>query len=460
MGLMTRKDFLRRSAAAGFFISAARIYGQAVTAGEQKLRVLAVGTGGRGSGNLRSLEKTGKVIFTGLCDVSPVRLHETQETYTDIPGGDDYRVFLEKHADEFDAVCISTPDHTHAKIALDAMRLGKHVYVEKPLAHTFEECELLLAAARKHKVVTQMGNQGHPGAFRYAKLWDTGVWGDVLDVHSWTDRAGGKWWPQGMTELPPPEPTPAGFNWDAWLGPQAARPFSAAFAPFKWRGWKDYGCGAIGDMAVHNFDPAYWLLADGTLPQRVSCWVDRPSAVAYPAYSTIDFRFGPTAKCPAGFNFYWYESRILPKPPPGAHPSFQMPENGLMVAGTRATTVGGTHASTPSLVAASGQAFGAGTRALQKDCAALLKKKEGETPPWAYDHHAEWVDACRAGDPARCGSRFEYAVPLTQSLLFGCIAQFFPGETLRWDAETRTFDKPEATAMLRTPVREGWELRV
>jgi len=457
---MKRRDFLKGGAAAGFYLAATRVYGQDVKRDEQKLRVLAVGTGGRGRAVMKGLHDSGKVVFTGLCDVDPTRLAEAREAYEGAPAETDFRKLLAAHADSYDAVSISTPDHTHALVALAAMRLGKHVYVEKPLAHSFAECEMLLASARAHKVVTQMGNTGHPGVYRYEKLWEAGFWGDVLAVHAWTDRAGGHWWAQGMRAAPNAATPPAGYNWDAWLGPAAVRPFSPAYVPFSWRGWRDFGCGAIGDMAVHNMDPAYWLLAEGKLPVRVCSWADDRYDLAFPKYSTIDFRFGPTAKCPKGFNLYWYESSILPKPPPGAHPAYAFGTNGLMIEGSRATTVGASHAAAPMCVAATGHAFGPEAKALQKAGNELFKVAQGTRARWQYNHFTEWVEACYANDPARCGSRFEYAVPLTETLLFGCIAQAMPGTELIWDPAKRAFNDPAATAMLKATDRPGFELRV
>lgn len=454
MNQISRRSFMKKSAAAGFFISASSIYGQAVKAGDQKLRVLKVGTDGMGGADINSLLNTNEVIFTGLCDTDPNRLRNATNRFKGVPGTTDYRELLEKYAKNCDAVCISTPDHTHAIIALEAMRLGKHVYVQKPLAHTFEECEMLMAAEKKYKVVTQMGNQGHPGVYRYEKLWENKFWGDITEVHSWTDRANG-WWPQGMQELAKGDKKPDGYNWDCWLGPAAMRPFSWAYLPFKWRGWKDFGCGAIGDMAVHNLDPAYWVLKLG-LPLRLKAWVDRPSKVAYPLYSTIDMQFGPSERCPKGIKLYWYESKILPKAAPGAHMSYGVPDNGCMVVGSRATTVGGSHAGKPQAIAATGKPFGKEAKDLQHECNNLLKGNG----KWSYDHYRQWVDACKAGDQTATGSRFAYAARLTQTLLMGCVAQFFPGRTLTWDPKAKQFDLPEANAMLKNTGRPGFELRV
>ncbi len=453
----TRRDFLKKSAAAGFFISASSIYGQSVKAGEQKVRVYKIGTHGMGGADISSLAGTGKVIFTHLCDVDQRRLDETLKQYPNVPSSMDYREIFAKHAKEFDAVCISTTDHTHAVMALEAMRLGKHVYVQKPLANNFEECDMLLAAAKKYKVVTQMGNQGHPGVYRYEKLWENKVWGDIIEVHSWTDRP---IWAQGMKSLPPVHEVPKWLNWDCWLGPRAMRPYSNNYLPFSWRGWKDFGAGAIGDMAVHNFDAAYWLFADCQFPTHVKCWAPDKSDVAYPKLSTIDFRFGPTAKCPNGFKFYWYEGGLLPKPPPGSHPALSLPDNGLLINGTQGSTLGGSHTAAPRGIAVPGKVFGKPARDYQKLCKECFTSAKDSRPKWQYDHYGEWVDAVIENNPDKPGSKFEYAVPLTQTLILGCISQFFIGEELMWDAKKKEFNNPQATEMLKAMDREGFRLRV
>ena len=447
----TRRSFLTSSAMAGFFISASSIYGQAVKAGDDKLRILKVGSGGMGNADFNSLTGNGGII-TGVCDVNPRELEGKAKKFPGIPTFSDYRKMLSKiNPSSYDAVCVSTADHTHATIALAAMRLKKHVYVQKPLAHSYEECEMLIAAAKKYGVVTQMGNQGHPGVYRYERLLQNNFWGDILAVHSWTDRAKG-WWPQGMTGPAKEEKMPDGYNWDAWLGPAQMRPYSSAYTPFKWRGWCDFGCGAIGDMAVHNFDPAFWVL-QLDLPLSVKAWVDSPAKFGFPLISTIDFNFGPTPVCPNGVNVYWYESKLLPKPPAGAHQKLDVGGNGLIIEGSKATTLGGSHANKPRCIALPGKPFGPETKEMEKHGNDLLK----DPGKWQYNHYREWVDACKAGDTKKCGSRFEYAAKLTEALLFGCIAQHFPNETLYWDNAKQEFNKPEATAMLKGSKRKGFE---
>lgn len=452
---VSRRGFMAGSAMAGFFVSASHIYGQQHKAGTQKLRVLKVGSGGMGGADINSLKN--HVQFVGMCDVNPGTLEKNKKDFPGIPTFTDYRKMLTTlKPDTFDAVCVSTADHTHATIALAAMRLGKHVYVQKPLAHSYEECEMLMAAAKKYGVVTQMGNQGHPGVYRYERLLEKQFWGDVLEVHSWTDRAKG-WWPQGMRQPAKAEKAPDGYNWDCWLGPAKERPYSSAYTPFKWRGWSDFGCGAIGDMAVHNLDPAFYVLQLG-LPLKIKAWCDSPAVVGggMPDFSTIDFFFGPTPVCPKGVNVYWYESKILPKRPAGSHPQLDVGGNGCIIVGTKTAVMGGSHASKPKCIAVTGKPFGKETKDAERACNEILK----DPGKWQYDHYKEWVDACVAKDPSKCGSRFDYAAVLTEALLFGCIAQHFPGKELNWDEKKKEFDLPEATAMLKGFKRAGFEPRV
>ncbi|NIS12867.1 MAG: Gfo/Idh/MocA family oxidoreductase, partial [Thermoplasmata archaeon] len=220
------------------------------------LRFAQIGCGGKGSSDLANTVSSGGKLIA-MCDVDANRAKNHFERYKDVPKYSDFREMLEKHADEIDAVVVSTPDHVHAVAALAAMKRGKHVYVQKPLARTYGENMALLEATTKYKVVTQMGNQGHAG--NGLKLWkkmmDEGAFGDVLELHSWSNRPV---WPQGMTEYPKAEPPPEGLDWDSWVGPMEMRPYGKGYLPFNWRGWWDFGTGALGDMACHNMDPAFW----------------------------------------------------------------------------------------------------------------------------------------------------------------------------------------------------------
>ena len=221
----------------------------------EKLNVAAIGAGGKGRSDIKACENENVVA---LCDPDWERAAESFETFPNARKFKDYRVMLEKMP-EIDAVTISTPDHTHAPAAYMAMMMGKHVYVQKPLTQTVAEARLLTETARKMGVATQMGNQGHAGdgvRELYEMIW-SGIIGQVHEVHIWTSRPV---WPQGIAEPLPPEVIPITMDWNLWIGTAPMRPYNSAYAPFKWRGWLDFGAGALGDMACHIMDPAYWTL--------------------------------------------------------------------------------------------------------------------------------------------------------------------------------------------------------
>ena len=425
----------------------------------RRLKLAAVGCGGMGGAATESLIAAGCELVA-VCDINP-----------------DYRDMLKTMGDKFEVVQVGTPDHTHAYISVDCMLAGKHVYVQKPLARTVEECELMLKTQLKTGVVCQMGNQGHPGVWRYKALRDAGVWGDVKELYSWSDRPV---WPQGMKAYPKAEPLPAGYApnaWDCWCGPSADHGFSRAYHTFCWRGWWDYGCGAIGDMAVHNADPAFWTFELG-LPVTVKAdtYGEGPVTIAYPKKSRIEMTFAPNKWIPHPVKLTWFDGHLLP--PTDAVPGLAafaaengkhaearkaekakkegkpytapatvapvVPDNGLIVVGSKATTIGFSHASRPACIAGDTAAFNAAIPAGDKAS--------------GYNHYREFVEACQAGDPARCGSKLAYAAPLTEALLIGCVALRFPGEELHFDPKALKFtNKPEANEFLKAPKRGDWD---
>jgi hypothetical protein len=389
--------------------------------------------------------------LVAMCDVDPARGEKAMKEYADVPKFTDFRKMLDKMDKEIDGVCVSTPDHCHAAAAIDAIRRGKHVYVQKPLARTFEECQVLLDASRKFGVVTQMGNQGHAGSglLLWQKMMDEKAFGDVEQVHTWSNRPT---WPQGMTEAPAADEVPAGFDWDAWIGPQTMRPFSKKYLPFNWRGWWDFGCGAMGDMACHNMDPAFWIFKLG-LPTTIKAQVSAPAGVAYPEWSIIDYTFAPSALCPKGLKLTWYDGKKLPTLPEGTHPQLQAGGNGCLVIGSKMSAMGGSHAAPPVPISLTGQAFGTAVKDVETMWRGELKKLQG------VDHHAQWVNAAVAHDPKATGSKFEYAAPMTQAILLGCIALRFPNQELKWDNAKHEFSNfPEANAWLTAKRREGYDL--
>ncbi len=447
--LVSRRRFLASTAAgAAFAILPSRGWSQEGGG----LRFAQIGCGGKGTSDLgNTIGAGGRLV--AMCDVDSVRASKTCEKHPGVPVFTDYRKMLDKHGKDIDAIVVSTPDHTHAVAALDAIRRGKHVYVQKPLARTFEECRLLLESARKHRVVTQMGNQGHSGngLVLWKKMMEAGVFGDIVHVHTWSNRPT---WPQGMTAAPAEEPVPATLDWDSWIGPVAMRPYAKSYLPFNWRGWWDFGCGAMGDMACHNMDPAFWVLQLG-LPASVKAEASAPAGIAYPAWSVIEYTFPPSPACPKGVKLTWHDGKKLPPRPENAHPSLDVGANGCMIVGTKMTAMGGSHAAPPRPIALGGQAYGEAVKDAEGYWRDELKKIPGG------DHHRQWVEAAKAGDAAKPGSNFEYSVPMTQAILLGCIALRFPGRELAWDAAARRFTNlPEANEWLGFRARAGYDMSV
>jgi len=270
-------------------------------AGEQapgnRLNIACVGVGGRGYNAVQAMKGENLV---GFCDVDDERAAKTFGEFPGVPHFRDFRVMLDKLGNQIDAVTVSTPDHMHFPVAMAALALGKHVFVEKPLTHTVTESRQLAQAARDKRVATQMGNQGHAGeGTRLLKEWmDAGVLGDVREVHSWTDRP---IWPQGVklpdhSKLMPV--VPSTLDWDLWLGVAQARQYDPAYLPFTWRGFWDFGCGALGDMGCHVMDGAYWALGL-TTPTSVEPMSASQTDVAFPTASAIRYQFPARANMPA-----------------------------------------------------------------------------------------------------------------------------------------------------------------
>jgi predicted dehydrogenase len=448
---VSRRTFIATSAAAAASLSAAGRLGAAPEKGGP-LRFVQIGCGGQGASDLNNMVGSGAKLIA-MCDVDPGRAAGNFKKFADLPRYSDFREMLAKHADEIDAVVVSTPDHMHAVAALAAMKLGKHVYVQKPLARTYSENMTLLDATRKYKVVTQMGNQGHAGAGLklWKKMMDDKAFGDILELHSWSDRPV---WPQGMTEIPKEDAVPEGLDWDSWLGPMAARPYSKAYLPFVWRGWWDFGVGAIGDMACHNMDPAFWTCKLG-LPESITAECSAPAGIAYPSWSIVTFKFPATEICPKGIKMTWYDGKKRPAPPAGADPNLNVGGNGCIIVGSEMSAMGGSHAGAPRPIAI-GSTYD--QEAIGK-AEAQWREELGKLPNG--NHYSEWVEAASKGDVKAPGSNFEYAAPMSASLALAAIALRFPGKELLWDDKARKFtNHEEANKWIHIDPREGYDLSV
>ncbi len=317
---MTRRGFLG-SAAAGaamFTFIPARVLGaEGTPSANNKLNIAGVGVGGMGGGNIGAMAGSENIV--ALCDVDWDYAKGTFEKYPNAKKFKDYRKMLDEMGKDIDAVVIATPDHTHAIIAMECMRRGKHVYVQKPLTKTVYEARMLTEAARKYKVVTQMGNQGHSGdGIRNICewVWD-GAIGQVRDVHAWTNRPV---WPQGMDRPKEEMSVPETLDWDLWLGPAPHRPYHRAYHPWDWRAWVDFGTGALGDMACHIMDPIFWALklkypvsAQGSYASNVvEKWKKVGVNETYPLGSMIHLEYPEREGLPA-VKVHWYDGGLMPE---------------------------------------------------------------------------------------------------------------------------------------------------
>ncbi len=356
---------------------------------------------------------------------------------------------LDKEAKNIDAVSVGTPDHTHAVAAMAAVRAGKHVYCQKPLTHTLHECRELTKAARSAGVMTQMGNQGHAteGA-RLTNEWiQAGIIGEVREVHVWSDRAG-LLWKQGIgrpTDTPPVPPTLA---WDLWLGPIHERPYHPAYVPANWRGWWDFGTGALGDMGCHIIDHPVWALGLGapvTVEARStldgSVIDGQPNRETFPIASIITFEFAARGPQPP-VRMTWYEGGLMPPTPQEMPQGQRLDGNGVLYVGSKGKMHHGSHGGMPQLLPAS-----------LAEQAATVPKTMKRSP----GHYEEWLEACRGG--ARPVSNFDYAGPLTEIVLLGVLAMRAPGRRLEWDSvEQKVINAPELNEFVHTEYRPGWSL--
>ena len=427
MHQITRRSLLKISATAAFVPRASPTLALA----GKPLKIGFIGVGGRGAANLNAL---GGETVTALCDVDRVQLAAAAARYPSARTFSDYRQLLEMP--DLDAVVISTPDHHHAPATVRALRLGLHVYCEKPLTHTVAEARIVAKIASRKSLATQMGTQNHfhEGYLRLVELLRTRAIGEVTEVHVITDRPG-RWWPQGISRPGETLPIPESLHWDQWLGPAPYRPFHSAYVPFRWRGWWDFGCGAIGDMAIHLADPAFWGLE--LLGRRVVVSSSGPAVFAdsAPEWMTTKFEFAARGES-VPVTLHWYEGTTTP-PQEIAN---DLPMNGSLYIGTEGR-IAIAHDGFPKL--------------LPVEKFAGFKAPEPFLPT-SPGHHAEWVNACRMGTPT--GSPFSYAGPFTEIILLGNVA-YRAGITVEYDPVSgQILNHPEANRWLTKTYRDGWEV--
>lgn len=440
-----RRAFIRTSALAAGALTLPRFStAQSGPASSKKIGVAVVGAGGMGS---YAVEQAAQERFVAICDVDDQRAWPAYEKHPEVPRFKDFRVMLDKLHKQIDAVAISTPDHTHFAIAMAAMELGKHVFVQKPLAHNVWQVRTLRKAARRYGVITQMGNQGHTfEGMRRIKEWvAAGVIGDVTDVVTWTNRPNPPWFVPPASFPPATSRAPSDLDWDLWQGPVAAREYSRAYVPIQWRGWWDYGCGSLGDIGCHTFDAPFWALDLGA-PTKIQAFSDPPPGVGFISMkSVVTYQFPARGERPP-VTLTWYEKGFdVPKPKRWDPEKPLAEEGGMYMEGTKETLYhAGMRPESPMI----------SPDARFTEIKGELRKIE-KLPPVGDGPIEEWLRAIKGEGPMP-GSSFDYAAPLTEMVLLGALAQR-TGRTIEWDAEAmQVKGQPDLEPLIKEPAREGW----
>jgi predicted dehydrogenase len=448
----SRRAFLAATGASAFSFSVVPRHvlgGAGYVAPSDRVNVAGIGAGGMGGGDIATHARNGANIVA-LCDVDDVRGAGSFNAFPKAARYKDFRELIDKAAKNIDAVTVGTPDHIHAVASMAAIRAGKHVYCQKPLTHTLHECRELTRAAKAAGVMTQMGNQGHASeGSRLTNEWiQAGVIGEVREVHVWSDRAG-RLWKQGIGRPTDTPPVPSTLDWDLWLGPIVERPYHPAYAPVNWRGWRDFGTGALGDMGCHIIDHPVWALGLGA-PTTVeaSATLDgsfldgnKPNFETYPIASIITFEFPARGQQPP-VKMTWYEGGLMPPTPPEMPSGSKLQDNGVLYVGSRGKMHHGSHGGMPVVFPVA-----------LRDQATSVPRTMTRSP----GHYEEWLLACKGGP--RPVSNFDYAGPLTEIVLLGVLALRAPGKRLEWDsANLKVKNAPELNPFVHTEYRKGWTL--
>ena len=448
----SRRDFL--SASAGLALSFTIVQrhvlgGQGQTPPSERLNVAGIGCGGMGGGDIATVSKLG-ANMVALCDVDEARAAGTFNAHPKARRYKDFREMLDKEAKNIDAVTVGTPDHIHAVATMAAIRAGKHVYCQKPMTHTLHECREVTKAAKAAGVITSMGNQGHASeGSRLTNEWiQAGIIGDVREVHVWSDRAG-RLWKQGIGRPTETPPVPTTLDWNLWLGPIPERPYHPLYAPVGWRGWWDFGTGALGDMGCHIIDHPVWALnlgaptsvearttLDGTLLDG-----NKLNYETYPVAAIIYYEFPARGNLPP-VKMTWYDGGLMPPAPAELPAGQRLPDNGVLYVGSKGKMYHSSHGGMPQLLPAS----------LHEAAKAVPKTME-RSP----GHYEEWVQGCKSGKQPVAS--FAYSGPMTEIVLLGVLSLRAPGTRLEWNSEElKVKNAPELNQYVHTEYRKGWSL--
>ncbi len=442
---VNRRRFMQTSAlaaGAGYFLTAGVTESRARQNDPlAKLNVACIGSGGQGGSDLGNVARTENIV--ALCDVDAARAAGAFNAHPQAVKYQDFRVMLERQRN-IEAVTVSTPDHVHAHASIMAMRMGKHCYTQKPLTHSVWEARQMKLVARANRVATQMGNQGTSNTTlrQSVEIIRSGAIGEVREVHVWTNRP---IWPQNINRPADTPPVPATLNWDLWLGPAPQRPYHNAYVPFAWRGWWDFGTGALGDMACHTMNLPYMALKLGAPTSVVADLATPLNPETAPNGCTVTYEFPARENFPA-CRLYWYERRLPPRELflDGLRPDQNPSGSGMLLVGARGTLY-------------SDSDYG-GSRKLLPTATFVNYQPPEPTLPRSPGHHAEWLRACKGG-PAALSNFVDYAGPLTEMVNLGNVAMRV-GQRIEWDsANLRVTNTTAAAQYVKRAYRRGWELQ-
>ncbi len=441
---ISRRKFVGDIAMAGmaFTIVPRHVLGRGYVAPSDKMNVACIGIGGQGESDVKGMADVANIY--ALCDVDLRNGHKMFNAYPSAKQYRDYREMIDREHANIDAITVTIPDHSHAAATMLALRAGKHVYTQKPLTRTLGEVRAIMReAAARPKQATQMGNQGHANdGTRQIREWiEAGAIGNVQRVEYWTDRP---IWPQGLERPTEEYWVPQTLDWNLWLGPAAERPYHPAYMPFKWRGWWDFGTGALGDMACHLLDAAFWTLGL-RYPSRVSVETSQTFVETAPKMSRVAFDF-PARGAQQAVTLTWRDGGLVPARPYDWPTASDWPfdSSGQLWIGDRGTLVAGTYGEDPRL-------------SDPKRQAELMANPPAQKYPRVKSVWAEWMNAAKAG--TQPGSNFPgHSGPLTEVVLLGDLA-VRTGKTLEIDTQSGRVTNFEVPEGLITPsYRKGWVL--
>jgi predicted dehydrogenase len=446
----SRRELLQTATGtvAAFTIVPRHVLGQGVTPPSEKLNVAGIGAGGQAAADIQQVARDSGTRMVALCDVDLRLERRNAPIFSKFPEArvyQDFRKMFDEMGDKIDAVIVGTPDHTHAVAAMAAIKRNKPVYCEKPLAHSVAEVRALMKAAQEHKVVTQLGNQGH--SFDTIRMFCEWVWdGAIGNVH--TIHCGCGAVNSGIDQLShmsEKEEVPAGLDWDLWQGPAKERPYHSFYLPGRWRGWVPYGNGTIGDWVCHVVDPVFWALdlgAPTSVQAEVKDYDPKTQGDAFPKGDIITFEF-PARGSRGPIKLVWYSGQeripVARELEQGRKPV----DTGAYVYGDKGVIMYGSH--------------GAGGVRIIPEEKMKAYKLPAQKIPRVPGHHQDWLRAVRQGGKA--GSDFSYGGPLTELAMLGVIALKLPGTKLEWDAANMRFTNNEqANQHVNPPYRQGWTL--